>query len=64
MKNTNIASILETIDYSIELTVRELLPLPHVPLQLEKFVQVVQPPSIGHGCVALHDVILIGDPTQ
>jgi hypothetical protein len=50
--------------FIIQLTTRDDIPLPHVPLHVEKIVQVVQLPSTGHGCVALQDVILIGEPVQ
>lgn len=52
------------INSMIQLTTRDEVPVPHVPLHVEKFDQVDQLPSIGHGCVALQDVILIGDPEQ
>ncbi|CAF4966506.1 unnamed protein product, partial [Rotaria magnacalcarata] len=56
--------IVLNFDGLTKLTIRDIVPFPQVPLQLENFVHVAQLPSIGHGCVALHDVILIGDPTQ
>ena len=46
------------------LTTRELVPLPHVPLQIEKLDHADQFPSTGHGCVALQARILIGEPAQ
>jgi hypothetical protein len=48
----------------MQLTTRDIVPFPHVPLQTEKFDQSDQLPSVGHGCVELQAVIFIGEPVQ
>lgn len=45
-------------------TTRVRVPLPQVPLHSENVDQAAQLPFTGHGCDELHDVMLMGDPTQ